>query len=160
VLFLDEVQQWANSRNWASLPPELYAYFSQSRKAGLDLLWSAQDAARVDVTLREVTNEFYDCKHIVGRLHMYDKAYGHMALAMMRYDKYGRRWFVRHWSVMKHYDTLATVGHSTTGYVGYQYEPWPWGGQVAGPVGAAPGTPGQAQDDVDGDGVVHHKVAS
>jgi len=60
VLLLDEVQRYANAREWASLPDTLYFVFSQGRKLGLDLFYSAQDSSRVDKTLREVTNYFYD----------------------------------------------------------------------------------------------------
>lgn len=68
VLLLDEVQRYANSRDWASMPDELYFIFSQGRKLGLDLFYSAQDSSRVDKTLREVTNYFYDIKfYMFGR---------------------------------------------------------------------------------------------
>ena len=67
VLLLDEVQYWASSRDWSNLPLALYNYFSQSRKMGIDLLYTAQDSSRVDKTLREVTNYFYDISRF-GRL--------------------------------------------------------------------------------------------
>ena len=64
LLLLDEVQQFANSRQWKSLDPNLYFIFSQGRKMGLDLFYSAQDSSRVDKTLREVTNFFYDIQTV------------------------------------------------------------------------------------------------
>jgi len=64
LLLLDEVQRFANAREWVSLPDSLYFVFSQGRKLGLDLYYSAQDSSRVDKTLREVTNLFYDITSI------------------------------------------------------------------------------------------------
>jgi hypothetical protein len=59
VLLVDEVQKWANAREWANLDNHLYNYFSQGGKLGVELFYSAQDSSRVDKTLREVTNYFY-----------------------------------------------------------------------------------------------------
>ena len=65
ILFLDEVQLWANSRDWASLDVHLYTYFSQGGKMGVDLFYTCQDSSRVDKTLREVTNYFFWVSHLV-----------------------------------------------------------------------------------------------
>ena len=59
VLLIDEVQKWADARQWSSLDIHLYNYFSQGGKLNVDLFYSAQDSSRVDKTLREVTNYFY-----------------------------------------------------------------------------------------------------
>ena len=59
VFVIDEVQKWANAREWSSLPVQLYNYFSQGGKMGVELFYTAQDSSRVDKTLREVTNYFY-----------------------------------------------------------------------------------------------------
>jgi hypothetical protein len=65
VVFLDEVQNYANSRNWDKLSDNLYFIFSQGGKYDLKLYYTAQDSSRVDKTLREVSNYFYDVKKLI-----------------------------------------------------------------------------------------------
>jgi len=66
VVLLDEVQNYANSRNWALLSDNLYFIFSQGGKFDLKLYYTAQDSSRVDKTLREVSNYYYDIKKLIS----------------------------------------------------------------------------------------------
>jgi len=65
VVFLDEIQNYANSRNWDKLSDNLYFIFSQGGKYDLKLYYTAQDSSRVDKTLREVSNYFYDVRKLI-----------------------------------------------------------------------------------------------
>jgi hypothetical protein len=66
VVFLDEVQNYANSRSWDKLSDNLYFIFSQGGKYDLKLYYTAQDSSRVDKTLREVSNYYYDVKKLIS----------------------------------------------------------------------------------------------
>ena len=66
VVFLDEVQNYANSRNWEKLSNNLYFIFSQGGKYDLKFYYTAQDSSRVDKTLREVSNYFYDVRKLIA----------------------------------------------------------------------------------------------
>jgi hypothetical protein len=66
VVFLDEVQNYANSRSWDKLSDNLYFIFSQGGKYDLKLYYTAQDSSRVDKTLREVSNYYYDVKKLIA----------------------------------------------------------------------------------------------
>ena len=55
VVLLDEVQGIAPARStlhaadmWASIPYEVYSYFAEGRKYGVDWLWTCQDGSRAD----------------------------------------------------------------------------------------------------------------
>ena len=65
VLFLDEIQNYANSREWDRLSDFLYFLFSQGGKMDLKLYYTAQDSSRVDKTLREVTNYFFEVSKLI-----------------------------------------------------------------------------------------------
>jgi hypothetical protein len=66
VVFLDEVQNYANSRSWDKLSDNLYFIFSQGGKYDLKLYYTAQDSSRVDKTLREVSNYYYDVRKLIA----------------------------------------------------------------------------------------------
>jgi len=55
LVVLDEAHMLFSARNWSKTTQEQLAYFQQHRKLGIDLIWIAQSAARVDVALRELT---------------------------------------------------------------------------------------------------------
>lgn len=59
LCIIDEANLWCPSRFWAKLDPRLLYAWSQSRKFGLDILWTAQHEARVDTALREITYQIW-----------------------------------------------------------------------------------------------------
>ena len=67
LVLLDEASVALSSRFWADVPREILTRFAQLRKHGLDLWYTAQDEARVDTVLREITNEFMRCRGIAKR---------------------------------------------------------------------------------------------
>lgn len=54
-LYLDEAHIWFSSRDYKRLPPELYAYWSQHRKMGVDVWLTSQRWGAVDVHIRSLT---------------------------------------------------------------------------------------------------------
>lgn len=55
VLLLDEVGILMPARFWQDFPIDLMYVLSQSRKLGVDLIYTAQDVDQVDATLRRLT---------------------------------------------------------------------------------------------------------
>lgn len=58
-VLLDEVHLWLPARRSLQLPTSWLALFSQTRKLGWDLWWTAQHETRVDRMLRDVTSFMY-----------------------------------------------------------------------------------------------------
>lgn len=58
-VLLDEVHLWLPARRSLQLPTSWLALFSQTRKLGWELYWTAQHETRVDRMLRDVTSFFY-----------------------------------------------------------------------------------------------------
>jgi zona occludens toxin (predicted ATPase) len=56
LVVIDEAHLWFPARGALQLPMSWLAGMSQTRKAGWDLLWSAQHESRVDRVVRDVTN--------------------------------------------------------------------------------------------------------
>lgn len=96
IVLIDEVQWYANSRTWQDLSDGLYFLFSQGGKMAIDFVYTAQDSSRVDKTLREVTNVFYDIRRLglvfINQVYYSNVDYslqrkGHVELGVMR------KWF-------------------------------------------------------------------
>jgi len=64
LVILDELNLWFPSRLWQSIPPEILSLWAQSRKRGIDLVYSTQHLDRVDKVIREVTNYIIRCNSI------------------------------------------------------------------------------------------------
>jgi hypothetical protein len=99
VVLLDEVQGIAPARStlhsqdaWASIPYEVYSYFAEGRKYGVDWLWTCQDGSRADKVLRELTQEWIECESTLGPLHR-ASWYGSMMAQTMQIRPMKRQWF-------------------------------------------------------------------
>lgn len=66
VVLLDEAQVWFFSRNWNRIKDELIFYWSQTRKRGMDIIYTAQSFEFVDVDVRRVTDFVFRCKFFGG----------------------------------------------------------------------------------------------
>jgi len=64
LVILDELNLWFPSRLWQSIPPEILSLWAQSRKRGIDLVYSTQHLDRIDKVIREVTNYVIRCNSI------------------------------------------------------------------------------------------------
>lgn len=61
IVLVDEMAIWAAARSWAKMPPEVASYFAQSRKRGVDLLYTAQSMGGVDAVVRRLTSIVHQC---------------------------------------------------------------------------------------------------
>lgn len=66
VLLVDEVGIIMPARFWASFPVDLMFTLSQSRKMGVDLVWTSQDVEQVDSFLRRLTQWVYKVRAVPG----------------------------------------------------------------------------------------------
>lgn len=70
MVIMDEANWLAPSRYWNTLPKDLLRMWSESRKLGLNVIWTAQHESRVDTALRELTEIVWHSHHI-GKMHWY-----------------------------------------------------------------------------------------
>lgn len=68
LILLDELNAWAPSREFAKLGMGVLTRFAYSGKDGLTICWSAQDKARIDKAIREVTDEIWQCTSFGGKI--------------------------------------------------------------------------------------------
>lgn len=61
-VFIDEAHLWFPARLAMKLPPSLLMRWSQTRKAGWDILWSAQHPKRIDSVIRDNSNLLWHCR--------------------------------------------------------------------------------------------------
>ena len=59
TIIIDEAWQYFSSRDYKNFGKDLQAFFALNRHNGNDIYIIAQNAARVDVIIREMVNEFY-----------------------------------------------------------------------------------------------------
>jgi len=107
LVVLDEAHMSFSSRNWSKTTQEQLGLFQQHRKLGIDLIWIAQSASRVDLALRELTA--YEHQHMkfgrFVRVRVIDPA---MADSKRRPIK--RYWYYIERSITDHYYTEERIG--------------------------------------------------
>lgn len=112
-VLLDEVHLWLPARRSLQLPTSWLALFSQTRKLGWELWWTAQHETRVDRMLRDVTSWFY-LAHAWGwpiEMYVYECwAPEHFRKPQHRTSVVRRR---RSRSACALYDTLGSVSGAT-----------------------------------------------
>lgn len=57
VVLLDEGHIWFFNRKWSGFPTELLFFWSQARKRGLHVVYTVQDFDRMDIIVRQLTDE-------------------------------------------------------------------------------------------------------
>lgn len=68
VIVWDELPLYFNARKWAEFPDAMLYKFTQIRKDGLQLYYSAIHEAMIDVNIRRVTFWYWRCRAITGRV--------------------------------------------------------------------------------------------
>lgn len=103
LVALDELGLWANSRAYRDMPKEILSWFSQSRKGGLDIVYTAQSIEGVDAHVRRITAIRYQCEKWGPfiRERAYDGISGNYMLT---------RWKWTNPAVWSAYDTYEIVG--------------------------------------------------
>ncbi len=108
VVLLDEAQNMFNARTWQDFPAGFLYRLSQVRKDGIEFYYSSQHEEYVDVTLRRVTENFYHCNAVFGRLFV-RSLYGAYELRRVKERPRQRRLKVVRRSVAERYDTKEKV---------------------------------------------------
>jgi len=65
VIFMDEAQVLCDCRQWESLPPEFRWKLQQHRKHRLDFYGTTQNIKRVDISLRELVQDWTHCVRLI-----------------------------------------------------------------------------------------------
>lgn len=65
VIFIDEAQKLLDARRWASLPVSFAEMIAQHRKHFLDIYTTTQDIGHVDLRLRSLVHELYQCQSLL-----------------------------------------------------------------------------------------------
>lgn len=107
LIIIDEANLVCPSRFWQKVDPRLLYWWSQSRKLGLDILWTAQHEARVDTALREITYRVWRSRR-VGRLFVWT-AYVPEELRKEKRRAMDRRVGLRRKTVSDAYDTFQLI---------------------------------------------------
>lgn len=68
LIIIDELNVEAGARNIKYLPPHVYRQWSQHRHRGINLIWTAQTINRIDIIMRELTNEVYECHSFANKI--------------------------------------------------------------------------------------------
>lgn len=58
IMLIDEIMLLADNRNFKSFPEHLKAFFTLSRRSGVDILWCSQ-TPNCDLKIRALTEEYY-----------------------------------------------------------------------------------------------------
>jgi len=61
IVFIDEANLVISSRDWSSLPPFFRSFLAESRKLNVEIMFTTQHPRRVELILRELTEEWYNC---------------------------------------------------------------------------------------------------
>ena len=59
LILIDEIQLFADSRNFKNFSAELSNFFTQHRKDHIDLVWCSQSFKNCDLRIRSVTDRLY-----------------------------------------------------------------------------------------------------
>lgn len=108
TVIVDEINLVCPARFWDSFNPRLAYFWSQSRKLGLNLIWTAQHQDRVDKIVREITNYVYKITRTIFKFHiarMFDVVKIDSPKAQSLYST----WFRIKKEVYHHYDTFYMI---------------------------------------------------
>ena len=126
VICIDEAQKLLDARRWASLPISFAEKIAQHRKHFLDIVSTTQDIGHIDLRMRSLVHELYQCQSLL-RLPKNERQ--HPILQVVRvvkkmrdfkndsdrilWNKVGSRYYLisRFWT-KKLYETYADVGLS------------------------------------------------
>jgi len=65
-IFIDEIANFFDARNWADLPREAKKWVRQGAKVGIELYAASQKFGSVDKAFRELTTELYNITKVMG----------------------------------------------------------------------------------------------
>lgn len=109
IVLIDEAGLWMPSRDWQKLPREMLYKFTQMRKCGIDVYWTAPHEARVDAVLREITQVIVRCRRLPAGMtfQLYSDPDAKITLK--------RRLLPFNPNIANLYDTMEIIGNPLTG---------------------------------------------
>ncbi len=134
LVVIDEAHLWFPARLSLKLPPSLLMRWSQTRKAGWDILWSAQHPKRIDSIIRDNSNILWHCRAWKGLLSTETRYFTSVSYEPENYRRKGAHMtrVVRRFSrtVAEAYDTLETL--ATAAHVQAVADPYSGAGRRRG----------------------------
>lgn len=119
IILMDEAQIYFNSRNWEMLDERLQYKLQQHRKQGLDIWATAQNIKRIDVVMRELVSNYYECHKFFGTREEAKKPFGLFFVREYdvkdadkpddRRERYSLDWYWLKKEVCDAYDTLGEI---------------------------------------------------
>jgi len=108
VVVWDELPLYFNARKWAEFPDSMLYKFTQIRKDGIQLFYSAIHEDMIDVNIRRITFWYWQCHAITGRL-LSRKLYPPMEFRKAKVKPHRRELFYVKDSIAAAYDTERKV---------------------------------------------------
>jgi len=108
LVLVDEINLLCPSRWWDKFPMKQAYYWSQSRKLGLDIYWSAQHIDRVDKIIREISNWVWELKSLPFGITVMNQ-YLPTEIKKKRKTSYGFKAFIKGPAVWDKYDTFEKI---------------------------------------------------
>lgn len=85
VILMDEIQIYLNSRFYAKMSIDMQYKLQQHRKEGLHIVGTVQNMARIDVTMRELVTNYYECRKVI-RIPFFGMLYKIVEFNVMEWD--------------------------------------------------------------------------
>jgi hypothetical protein len=109
VVLWDEMPVYLSARDWQNFPAELLYEWTQVRKNGDELHYTAIDLEMVDANLRRITAWEVECRALSGLFYV-RTCWPALSKRRSKLKKHvWREWGMRHRSVCRSYDTYAKV---------------------------------------------------
>mgnify|MGYP003821981595 FL=1 len=108
TVIIDEINLVCPARFWDTFNPKLAYFWSQSRKLGLNLYWTAQHQDRVDKIVREITNYIWKVKTFYFGYHL-ASLYDIIKIDSQKAISLERKLFRIHKDVYQNYDTFFRI---------------------------------------------------
>ena len=116
IILMDEAQIYFNSRNWEVLDERLQYKLQQHRHQGLDIWGTVQNIKRLDVIMRELVSNYYEChrlfatgegsKHPFGLFFLREYDVKDADKPEERRHMFSFDWYWLHKDTCQRYDTL------------------------------------------------------
>lgn len=146
VVVWDELPLYFNARKWAEFPDSMLYKFTQIRKDGLRLYYSAIHEAMIDTNIRRITFWYWHCRAVSGRV-LVRSLFPPEEFRKQQARRMRREWVYLRESVCEAYDTdrkVAMPQKIRARIVAGVPEAVPWESEpVALATGGANGGPGK-----------------
>jgi len=110
TIVVDEINLVCPARFWDTFNPQLAYFWSQSRKLGLNMYWTAQHQDRVDKIVREITNYIWRVKGIpIFKKYRHANCYDIIKIDTTKAQRIDDMWFKIKPETYRKYDTFDMI---------------------------------------------------